>query len=78
SVSGSVRLGSDQLIGASRTKLESIRGGRIAMIFQDPSISLNPVIRAGRQIAEAVELHRVGNADHFHQADGLVAGGPAG
>ncbi|MBY5543778.1 ABC transporter ATP-binding protein [Rhizobium leguminosarum] len=58
SVSGSVRLGSDQLIGASRTKLESIRGGRIAMIFQDPSSSLNPVIRAGRQIAEAVELHR--------------------
>jgi peptide/nickel transport system ATP-binding protein len=58
SVSGNVRLDGEQLIGASRTKLEGIRGGRIAMIFQDPSSSLNPVIRAGRQIVEAVELHR--------------------
>ncbi|MDB5522349.1 MAG: putative component of transporter [Rhizobium sp.] len=57
-ISGEVRLGQDQLVGAARAKLESIRGGRIAMIFQDPSSSLNPVIRAGRQIAEAVELHR--------------------
>jgi len=58
SVSGNVRLDGDQLIGASRTSLEAIRGGRIAMIFQDPSSSLNPVIRVGRQIVEAVELHR--------------------
>jgi peptide/nickel transport system ATP-binding protein len=58
SVSGHVRLDGDQLIGASRTSLEAIRGGRIAMIFQDPSSSLNPVIRVGRQIVEAVELHR--------------------
>ncbi len=57
-VFGEVRLGREQLIGAPRAKLESIRGGRIAMIFQDPSSSLNPVIRAGRQIAEAIELHR--------------------
>jgi peptide/nickel transport system ATP-binding protein len=57
-IGGDVRLGSQQLVGATRNELEAIRGGRIAMIFQDPSSSLNPVIRAGRQIAEAVELHR--------------------
>ncbi len=66
-VGGSVRLGDRQLVGASRTTLESMRGSRIAMIFQDPSSSLNPVIRAGRQIAEAVELHRglTGKAARF-------------
>jgi peptide/nickel transport system ATP-binding protein len=66
-VGGSVRLGDQQLVGASRTALESVRGSRIAMIFQDPSSSLNPVIRAGRQIAEAVELHRglTGKAARF-------------
>ncbi|KAA0695589.1 ABC transporter ATP-binding protein [Neorhizobium sp. P12A] len=57
-ISGDVCIGDQQLVGASRTTLEGVRGGRIAMIFQDPSSSLNPVIRAGRQIAEAVELHR--------------------
>ncbi len=66
-VGGSVRLGDRQLVGAPRTTLESVRGSRIAMIFQDPSSSLNPVIRAGRQIAEAVELHRglTGKAARF-------------
>ncbi len=58
SVSGSVKLGDEELVGSPREKLEHVRGGRIAMIFQDPSSSLNPVLRAGRQIAEAVSLHQ--------------------
>jgi peptide/nickel transport system ATP-binding protein len=58
SVSGSVRLGSRELAGAARPDLEQVRGGRIAMIFQDPSSSLNPVLRVGRQICEALRLHR--------------------
>ncbi|HTR87780.1 MAG TPA: ABC transporter ATP-binding protein [Reyranella sp.] len=57
-VGGEVRLGVRNLIGAPVAELEHVRGGRIAMIFQDPSSSLNPVHRIGRQLGEALRLHR--------------------
>lgn len=57
-VTGSVRVEGREVCGAPRQALESVRGGRVAMIFQDPSSSLNPVIRIGRQITEALTLHR--------------------
>jgi len=57
-VSGSVRLGGQELLGASPAVLDRMRGGRIAMIFQDPASSLNPVHRIGRQVEEALRLHR--------------------
>lgn len=57
-VSGSVRLDDRDLGQASRQALEEVRGGRIAMIFQDPSSSLNPVLRIGRQITESLAVHR--------------------
>ena len=57
-VGGSVRLGGQELLGAPAQTLEKVRGGRVAMIFQDPASALNPVIRVGRQVEEALRLHR--------------------
>ena len=57
-VSGSVTLGGEELLGASPRVLDRVRGGRIAMIFQDPASSLNPVHRIGRQVEEGLRLHR--------------------
>ncbi len=57
-IAGEVRLGGRDLVGAPDAELERVRGRHIAMIFQDPSSSLNPVHRIGRQIGEALRLHR--------------------
>ncbi|MFL5960216.1 MAG: ABC transporter ATP-binding protein [Gaiellaceae bacterium] len=56
-VSGSVRFDGQEILGASGTRLQKIRGQRIGMIFQDPMTSLNPVKRIGWQLEEAVMLH---------------------
>ena len=48
--------GSD-LLGFSEKQMRSIRGSRISMIFQDPTTYLNPVMKIGRQIGEAIRLH---------------------
>ena len=54
---GSIRLGELELVGASEDVLRSVRGGRIAMIFQDALGSLNPVRTIGYQLVEAIRLH---------------------
>ena len=46
------------LLRLTKKEMRDIRGNRIAMIFQDPMTSLNPVYTIGRQIVEAIELHR--------------------
>jgi peptide/nickel transport system ATP-binding protein len=57
-IGGEVVLAGRNLVGAPTAELERVRGRRIAMIFQDPSSSLNPVHRIGWQIGEVVGLHR--------------------
>ncbi|WEX08668.1 ABC transporter ATP-binding protein [Chelativorans sp. AA-79] len=57
-VSGSVRLDGEELLRMEGPRLDQIRGGRIAMIFQDPASALNPVIRIGQQIGEVLARHR--------------------
>lgn len=44
--------------GYGESKMRAVRGGRIGMIFQEPMTSLNPVFSCGRQIVEAIQLHR--------------------
>jgi oligopeptide transport system ATP-binding protein len=56
-VDGEVWFDGQDLIKLSEDELREIRGNRIAMIFQDPMTSLNPVLTIGRQITEALELH---------------------
>ena len=57
-VEGSARFDGVELIGASAAELRSIRGARIAMIFQDPLSSLHPYYRVGWQIVEMIRAHR--------------------
>ena len=57
-VTGSARFEGTQLIGLTDDRLREHRGADVAMVFQDPSRSLNPTMRVGAQIAEAVRAHR--------------------
>src|SRR6202022_2827815 len=57
-VGGSIMLEGTDLLALDENSMRQIRGNRISMIFQEPMTSLNPVMRIGDQIAEAVHLHR--------------------
>ncbi len=54
---GEIRFGGRDLVRMSRNELRQIRGSRIAMIFQEPMTSLNPVFRVGDQIEESLRVH---------------------
>lgn len=55
---GEIIFQGEDLLQKSSREIRKIRGGQIAMIFQDPMVSLNPVYTIGDQIAEAIELHQ--------------------
>jgi oligopeptide/dipeptide ABC transporter ATP-binding protein len=57
-IKGSVRYRGQELLGLPEKSFNRIRGAKIAMIFQDPMTSLNPVHRVGHQIAEGVLVHQ--------------------
>jgi peptide/nickel transport system ATP-binding protein len=57
-VAGSVRLAGRELVGLSASALRRIRGRKVAMIFQDPMATLNPVLTVGDQIRLAIEAHQ--------------------
>ena len=56
-IDGSINFDGQSILSLSDEALRKVRGGGIAYIFQDPSVSLNPVFTIGFQIAEAVQLH---------------------
>ena len=57
-VSGTVKLGGRNLLELSEEQMRKVRGNEISMIFQEPMTSLNPVMTVGRQIGEALLLHK--------------------
>ena len=57
-ISGTATFGGRDLIGMPDDELRTLRGDHIAMVFQDPMTSLNPVYRVGDQIAEMIRAHR--------------------
>jgi len=72
-VTGSARFQGAELLGLSDDEMRRHRGTNIAMVFQDPSRSLNPTMRIGNQIAEAVRVQRgVGKAAAREQAIELL------
>jgi oligopeptide transport system ATP-binding protein len=56
-VSGEVLFEGDDLMKLNEDEIRKIRGNRIAMVFQEPMTSLNPVLTIGKQMTEALELH---------------------
>jgi oligopeptide transport system ATP-binding protein len=61
-IKGSAHFMGRDLLQMSRSEIRMVRGGEIAMIFQDPMTSLNPVLTVERQITETLELHTDMNA----------------
>ena len=56
-VEGSIRFDGQDIVGLSEAQMRSLRGRRIAMIFQDPMMTLNPVLRVDTQMIEALRAH---------------------
>ena len=72
-VTGSARFRGVELLGLTDDEMRRHRGTNIAMVFQDPSRSLNPTMKVGNQIAEAVRVHqRVSKAEAGQQAIELL------
>ncbi|HVC07262.1 MAG TPA: ABC transporter ATP-binding protein [Solirubrobacterales bacterium] len=57
-IEGTAELDGVELVAASDSEMRRLRGDKVAMIFQDPMTSFNPVYRVGAQIAEAIRAHR--------------------
>jgi len=73
-VEGSLMLGERDLRTMSDDEMRGVRGNDIAMIFQDPMTSLNPVMKIGKQIGEAIMLHQhKGKAEAWQIATDLLA-----
>ena len=57
-VSGAIMLGEHDIVAASEKQMQSIRGKEVSMIFQDPMTCMNPTTPVGKQIVEAIKLHK--------------------
>lgn len=72
-LSGSVRFGGEDLLRLSDSRMQRIRGPGIAMVFQEPMTSLNPVFPVGEQIMETIRAHEnLSQKDVFARAVGML------
>ena len=72
-VGGEILHHGEDLVGAPLSRLQTIRGGRIAYVFQDPQTTLNPLIPVGEQIAESIRRHQgLGRAEAMRRAIGIM------
>ena len=67
-VSGTIRFENEDLLAKSPDEMRHIRGARISMIFQEPMTALNPVMKVGDQVAEAVLAHGHDKRDAYQRA----------
>jgi peptide/nickel transport system ATP-binding protein len=68
-IGGSIKFNGEEIANAPEERLQKIRGDRIAMVFQDPMMTLNPVLRIDTQMIEAIEAHRsVGRQEAWTRA----------
>ena len=66
-VNGDIIFQGESLVGRSPEELRELRGDRIAMVYQDPMTSLNPVLRIGEQMTEVLTVHREMSNDEAHE-----------
>jgi oligopeptide/dipeptide ABC transporter ATP-binding protein len=72
--SGGIRFEERELVGLPEREMARLRGARIAMVFQEPMTSLNPVFTVGDQIAEVLRRHRgLGRRAALREASGLLS-----
>jgi oligopeptide/dipeptide ABC transporter ATP-binding protein len=73
-VTGSIRLNGRELVGLSENEMRRFRGRDVAMVFQDPARSLNPTMKIGEQVTEAIRLHtKIAKRQARQQAVDLLA-----
>ncbi len=73
-VSGAIRFRGEDIAGLTYDQARRLRGNRIAMIFQDPMMTLNPVLRIDTQMVEAIQAHRrVSRATALEEARAALA-----
>ena len=66
---GSIKIDGKELVGLKERNMRHVRGEQIALVMQDPFTSLNPMMRIGEQIAEALRLHRgLGRSEAWTQS----------
>jgi oligopeptide/dipeptide ABC transporter ATP-binding protein len=72
SLAGSIRLHGRELTGLAEREMTALRGASIGIVYQEPGLALNPVLRAGAQVEEVLRAHRPGPA-RTRRAEALAA-----